>query len=194
MNITNIRIYPTDGTTPRKASVGIVIDNAIAFHGLKIVEGKDGKLFVAMPSRKNPETNRYDNIYFHPVSAQVREELEQKVLEAWEKVKANPETTSFDMGDPSGKMELSSIRIRDGYEGTLATVSAILDGEMVLQRLRIREARESGATVVSMPARKGSDGSYMDVYHPVTSEARQIITDEILAAYTKWQNEKAAEE
>lgn len=183
MNITNIRIFPTDGTTARKAAVGIVIDNAIAFHGLGIVENSNGELFVSLPAQKNPDTGRYEDVYYHTVSAETKAELSKQILDAWEKMKENPDQTSFDMGDPSAEMKLSSIRIREGKDDLPDMASAILDGEFVLRRIRIRQDRETGAFRVFMPGRKTRDGSYKDVYHPISAEARKALSDVILAAY-----------
>ena len=192
MNITNIRIFPTDGTTARKAAVGIVVDNAIAFHGLGIVENGNGERFVSLPAQKNEETGRYEDVYFHTISAEARAELSKQILDAWEKVKENPDQTSFDMGDPSAEMKLTSIRIRKGKDDLPDMASAILDDVFVLRRIRIRQDRETGEYRVFMPGRKTRDGTYRDVYHPISAEARKALSDVILAAYKDYKDKETS--
>lgn len=194
MNITNIRIFPNDGTTARKATVGIVIDNAIAFHGLGIVEDNKGNLFVSLPAQKNAMTGRYEDVYYHTISAETKAEISKRILDAWEKVKENPDQTSFDMGDPSAEMKLSSIRIQEGKDNLPDMVSVLLDDVFVLRRIRIRQDRETGEYRVFMPGRKTRDGSYRDVYHPISAEARKALSDVILAAYKESKETSAAAE
>lgn len=193
MNITNIRIYPTDGVTARKASVGIVIDNAIAFHGLNLIESKEGELFVSLPARKNAETGRYEEVFFNTASAEAKADLTEKVLDAWAKLQENPEQNSFDMGDPAVAMELSSIHIMKGAEGRPDIASVVLDGAMVLNRLRILSDRETGEPRVFMASRKMRDGSFKDVFHPISAEARKALSDAVLAVYKAEKETPAAE-
>lgn len=183
MNITNIRIFPNEGASAFKASVGIVVDNAIAFHGLAIVENGEGELFVSLPARKNVETGRYEEVFFNMASAEAKKDLNEKILAAWAKMKEAPEQNSFDMGDPDAEMNISSIRIMKGKENLPDMASAVLDGDIVLSRLRILKDRETGEPWVAMADRKMKDGSYKDVYHPITAEARKALSDVVLAAY-----------
>lgn len=58
----------------------ITIDNAIAVHEIKIVQG-DERLFVAMPSHRE-STGDYRDI-IHPISTSARESLEERILQAY---------------------------------------------------------------------------------------------------------------
>lgn len=80
MNITDIRIRKilTDGRL--RAVVSITIDDAIAIHDIKVIEGPE-RLFVAMPSRKE-ENNVFRDIV-HPISPEARQYLETMVLDAY---------------------------------------------------------------------------------------------------------------
>ncbi|MCH5206660.1 MAG: SpoVG family protein, partial [Oscillospiraceae bacterium] len=62
------------------AVVSITIDNAIAIHDIKLVQG-DERMFVAMPSRREDSGIFRDII--HPISSNVREEIEEKILDAY---------------------------------------------------------------------------------------------------------------
>lgn len=183
MNITNIRIYPADGSTSRKASVGFVVDNKIAFHGLNLIEGNDGKLFLSLPARKNAATGLYEEVFFSTVSMDAKDDLTKKVLAAWEEVQADPTKNSIDLGDPDADMKLDGIHITKGKNGKPDHASVVLDDDLVLSGLRIVPDRETGAPRVFMPSRKMKDGTFKDVCHPITSESRKTLIDAVLEAY-----------
>ena len=67
-----------------KAIADVLIDNELAVHGVKIVEGKNG-LFVSMPSEKwksaNNETKRLDIV--HPLNSAVRANFNKAVTDAY---------------------------------------------------------------------------------------------------------------
>ena len=63
-----------------KAFASANIGGAFAIHGLRVMDSEKG-LFVSMPSRKDGENYRE---VFHPVSTEGREELNKKVLAAYE--------------------------------------------------------------------------------------------------------------
>lgn len=63
-----------------KAFASVNIGGAFAIHGLRVMDSEKC-LFVSMPSRKDGENYRE---VFHPVSSEAREELNKKVLAAYE--------------------------------------------------------------------------------------------------------------
>ena len=190
MNITNISILPIEGKTATKAIATVILDNAIAMHGLSVVQRKDGGLFVAMAARLNDKTQRYEDIYYHPISVEAREDLTKKVLDAYAKVQENPDVRSFDMGDPEKKMKLDSIRLRDTSGKSLKSACIVLDDGMLLSRIAICSNSETGELYLRMPSRKTKDNNLRDVFHPISAEAREQLTEAILAAY-KAECEKA---
>ena len=77
MNITDIRIALLND--PRlKAFVSITFDGVFVVKGLKIIEGKEGRLFLAMPSRKRPDGHYQDIL--HPIRRDFRIQLEEAVM------------------------------------------------------------------------------------------------------------------
>lgn len=62
-----------------------------------------------------------------------------------------------------------------------ANASIKIDECFVVTGIKIIEG--SNGLFMSMPSRKGADGSYKDVCFPVTKDARAAINDEILRAY-----------
>lgn len=80
MEISDIKIRKTMHEGRLRAVVSITIDNAIAIHDIKLVQG-DERMFVAMPSRREDSGVFRDII--HPISSNVREEIEEKILSAY---------------------------------------------------------------------------------------------------------------
>ena len=80
MEISDIKIRKTMHEGRLRAVVSITIDNAIAIHDIKLVQG-DERMFVAMPSRREDSGVFRDII--HPISSNVREEIEEKILDAY---------------------------------------------------------------------------------------------------------------
>lgn len=81
MEISDIKIRKTMHEGRLRAVVSITIDNAIAIHDIKLVQG-DERMFVAMPSRREDSGVFRDII--HPISSNVREEIEKKILNAYQ--------------------------------------------------------------------------------------------------------------
>ncbi len=63
-----------------KAIVSATIDDCLAVHDIKVVQGTD-RLFVAMPSRKD-ETGIFRDI-IHPIDSAARNEFENEILTAY---------------------------------------------------------------------------------------------------------------
>ena len=63
------------------AMASIVIDNAVAVHEVKIINGPNRK-FIAMPSRKEKDGTYRDLV--HPLNRAAREEIERAVFAAYE--------------------------------------------------------------------------------------------------------------
>lgn len=80
MEITEIRITMRN-EEKLKAFVNVTFDSAFVIRGLKIINGKKG-YFVSMPSKRRPDGTYQDMA--HPISTEVRRDLEKKILEAYE--------------------------------------------------------------------------------------------------------------
>lgn len=81
--ITDVRIRKIAKEGKLKAIVSIVLDNEIAIHEIKVIQGDD-RLFVAMPSRKEEATGIFKDIV-HPLSAKSRNEMETQILEEYKR-------------------------------------------------------------------------------------------------------------
>lgn len=81
MNITDVRIRKITKEGSMKAVASITLYNEFVIHDIKVIEGEKG-LFIAMPSRKTAE-GEYRDIA-HPISKEAREDVQTKILEAYE--------------------------------------------------------------------------------------------------------------
>lgn len=92
MEITDVKIRRIMSDGRLRAVVSVTIDDALAVHDIKIVEG-DERLFAAMPSRRD-ENGIFRDIV-HPVSASARKMLEESVLEAYKRQLAVTEAEEY---------------------------------------------------------------------------------------------------
>lgn len=88
MKITNVKIIKVESPTRLKAMASITIDNDFVVHDIKVIESKEG-LFMAMPSRKNPDGTYRD--IAHPINAETREKIEKAILEKYKEEQENEE-------------------------------------------------------------------------------------------------------
>ena len=92
MQITDVKvrkIFEDDG--PMKAIVSVTFDHQLALHDIKVIYARE-RLFVVMPSRKNPD-NTYRDIA-HPINTDFRTTLERTILDAYEDAVATAEAVA----------------------------------------------------------------------------------------------------
>ena len=80
MRITEVRITLRD-EEKLKAFASITFDDSFVVRGLKVINGSQG-YFVSMPSRKRKDGSYQD--IAHPINNEMRKEIEDKVLDAFE--------------------------------------------------------------------------------------------------------------
>ena len=81
MEITDVKIRRTFEGAPLKAVASVTFDGQFAVHDIKVIS-TESKLFIVMPSRKNPDGSYRD--IAHPINSAFRTKLEQQVLSAYE--------------------------------------------------------------------------------------------------------------
>ena len=89
--ITDVRIRKIFSEDTLKAIVSIVIDDCLAIHEIKIIQGTE-RLFVAMPSRM--DENGYYHDISHPIDSATRSDFERIILDAYERYIALENTMS----------------------------------------------------------------------------------------------------
>ncbi len=82
LEITEVRIRLNENRKDEilKAYVSITLNNCLAIHNLKIIQGQRG-LFVSMPARKNKSGGFTDIV--HPINQEFRDYIETVVVEAY---------------------------------------------------------------------------------------------------------------
>lgn len=81
MQITDIKVRKINAEGRMKAVVSVTFDDAFVVHDIKVIAGQE-KLFIAMPSRKTPDGEFKD--IAHPINAEMRESLQNMILEKYE--------------------------------------------------------------------------------------------------------------
>ena len=91
MTITDIHVRKLYDNEKMKAIVSVTFDDMLVIHDIKVIQGAE-KTFIAMPSKKNAD-GQFSDIA-HPINAEMRRELEDKVLEAYREAKREAESES----------------------------------------------------------------------------------------------------
>ena len=81
MQITDIKVRKLFDEGPMKAVVSVTFDSQLAVHDIKVIHARE-RLFIVMPSRKNPDETYRDIV--HPINAEFRAKLESAVLAAYD--------------------------------------------------------------------------------------------------------------
>ena len=80
MEITEVRVTLRN-EDKLKAFANVTFDDSFVIRGLKVISGAKG-FFVSMPSRRRPNGSHQD--IAHPINSDMRREIEQRVLEAYQ--------------------------------------------------------------------------------------------------------------
>ncbi len=97
MKITEVRVSPAKGGKV-KAFVSIIIDDSFIVNDLRVMEGREGQLYVTMPARKTRNGQMRDTA--HPLNAETREMIEERVLREYREARANLAVPEKKAGDP----------------------------------------------------------------------------------------------
>ena len=81
MKVTEVRISPAKGGKVR-AFASVVFDDCFIVNDLRVIEGREGQVFVTMPGRKARNGQMRD--IAHSLNSETREHVEQRVLEEYE--------------------------------------------------------------------------------------------------------------
>ncbi len=90
-------------------------------------------------------------------------------------------------------MNITDIKIRKIIpEGRLrAVISITIDNMLAVHDIKVVQGDER--LFVAMPSRKDESGIFRDIVHPISPEARRLVEDEILEAYTRHIEQMQAE-
>jgi stage V sporulation protein G len=82
LQITEVRVSLRDDAK-LKAFASITIEDCFVIRGLKVIEGNNTRMFVAMPSRKRPDGKHQD--LAHPIKKEMRQMIEDVVIGEYHK-------------------------------------------------------------------------------------------------------------
>ena len=85
LHITEVRVSLRDDSK-LKAFASITLEDCFVIRGLKVIEGNNNRMFVAMPSRKRPDGKHQD--LAHPIKKEMRQLIEDIVIGEYKKEKA----------------------------------------------------------------------------------------------------------
>ena len=117
MKVTEVRISPAKGGKVR-AFASVVFDDCFIVNDLRVIEGREGQVFVTMPGRKTRNGQMRD--IAHPLNSETREHVEQRVLEEFELARRSRVVGDRSASGPDGK---------DSKQSTLDRLSARLFNE-----------------------------------------------------------------
>ena len=82
-------------------------------------------------------------------------------------------------------MQITDIKIRKLFEdGPMkAIVSVTFDGQLAVHDIKVIYARDKFFIV--MPSRKNPDDTYRDIVHPINSQFRAMLENEVIEAYNE---------
>ncbi len=80
MVVTDVRVRRLTQEGRMRAIVSITLNENFVVHDVRVIEGING-LFVAMPSKRNPNGDFRD--IAHPIKAETREEIQRAVIDAY---------------------------------------------------------------------------------------------------------------
>lgn len=82
-------------------------------------------------------------------------------------------------------MKITDVRVRRiSSEGKMkAIISVTFNEQFVVHDIKIIEGQNG--LFIAMPSRKMGDGEFRDIAHPINSETRKKLQDEIFMEYEK---------
>ena len=109
MKVTEVRISPSRGGKVR-AFASIVIDDCFIVNDLRVIEGREGQMYVTMPARKARNGQLRD--VAHPLNSETRKLIEDRVLAEFDSAVQNLVVPERDPGSAKRKAKKQSVMDR----------------------------------------------------------------------------------
>lgn len=79
-------------------------------------------------------------------------------------------------------MDITDIKIRLLEKDKLKAVASVtFENCLVVHDIKVIESNKT--LFIAMPSRKGKDGEYKDIAHPINAEMRKILSEKVLSNY-----------
>lgn len=91
-------------------------------------------------------------------------------------------------------MDITDVKIRLLEKDKLKAVASVtFENCLVVHDIKVIESNKT--LFIAMPSRKGKDGEYKDIAHPINAEMRKILSEKVLRNYyTVIQQQEEAEQ
>lgn len=207
MDITSVRIFLNKGTSnPNVKGVAhVVINNAIVLRRIHLIANEANPdnirvvypVYHLQPKAKTPEEAKTEKTHrrcFYASTEESLAKLNEAILDAYHKVLADPTNdtvvlmaldtpeTPFEITDWSIYPHQEVPSLFPGADTTLAKVNVELDGSLWLRGMYLMK-KEDGTIYLRMPRRTHADGKRVDLYHPRTQVARDMLTEAVMPLY-----------
>lgn len=156
----------------------VTLENSFELKNIKIVENKEGKLFVSMPSVQGADSETGEIKYyavFKPISEEFQKTLSEEILAAYNNLKT-----------PKIYAKITSINT-DENSATKAFAKIEIAGVMSINGVALMNG--TNGYFVNMPCYKIKDESvenpYREFCHSVSSECSEEIVKKVSEAYEK---------
>lgn len=197
MKVTSVNVKPLNPAKGNMvARVSMTVDGSMALRGMALIHKGTGSYYLSMPLFKEADSGRETKPFF-PISNDTRQAMTEAAVSAYEEAlgeQDKQENYIYDLGSGDGLKvtKISLFPTKTATAKSLAFASIVIDDAIVLNHIRLVE-KADGSRYLSMPNfpihEKGS--TLVNVYHPVSGEARTELTDLVFAEWDK-RKEKAA--
>jgi stage V sporulation protein G len=197
MEITKIKVILGSGRGVHKAVVSVEFNNSLLVRGIRIrsYPHDPDRLLLIYPTRKLPDGS--PRVAMHPCNEGGRLKLEEAILSAYERARANPSETTFTLSGGAPKaLPVTGVWVYptstpDGH--VRAKISMELDNEVMLRGMTLR-VREDNSLFIHPPEWNFPNGQQQEIFHVTRDQARAWLENEVLGAYEKASEERRRRE
>lgn len=165
-----------------KGLASVSFNDDVKLNGIRIMEGKEGKLFVSCPSFQTKEGSYVE--YFHPITKEFKETFDKTILDAYQDALNGVMRTPK---QAEGVMEISSARATEFKQNNLrGLATVVLDDSFVIQNIKVM--RGEHGLFPSMPSYRGTDGGfheYVECSKGFKKELQQTVVEALVNGKSK---------
>jgi len=190
MEITSIRIFLNRNpeNSKVKAVAHVVLNNAIVLRRIHLIEDEQNPATLRVVYPVYHLKTQGHRRCFYASNDESLTRFNDAILDAYEKVAADPDNDTVVLvpqDTPEVPFEITAYAIYphiDTEGSTLAKVNVELDGELWLRGMYLMKGYDE-KVFLRMPRRTHADGRRVDLYHPRTQVARDMLTEAVMPLY-----------
>ena len=191
MTINNVRVFPNPNPESRiKAIVTVLLNQKLLLQSVRVVEAQDEATGDPYLRVFYPDQRLSDGKYRRCISPsqEFREKLDAAVLDAYEKVLADPSENTVVLSEDEGDFEITDMNIYpiasegDTPNPLLAKVGLQLDNELWLRGMILARLND-GTRVLRSPSRVTKDDRRINFFQFPDRFVRDTFRDSVISAY-----------